>query len=76
MKEGLFHLKRNVGAFIHAGSCYKIEGQFISKQILITMICTCKVRNEIQTKRNEAKPNEAKRSQRKGNETNVFQNEM
>jgi hypothetical protein len=26
MKEGLFHLKRNVGAFIHAGSCYKIEG--------------------------------------------------
>jgi hypothetical protein len=76
MAEGLFHLKRNVCALIHAGSCYKIEGQFILKKILTTMICTCKVRNEIQTKRNEAKPNEAKRSQRKGNETNVFQNEM
>ena len=42
---------------------------------------TSKVRNEIQTKRNEAKLNEAKlneakRCQTKGNETNVFQNEM
>jgi hypothetical protein len=43
MAEGLFHLKRGVGAFIHAGSCYKIEGQFILKKILTTMICTCKV---------------------------------
>jgi hypothetical protein len=41
--------KRNVCALIHAGSCYKIEGQFILKKILTTMICTCKVRNEIQT---------------------------
>jgi hypothetical protein len=25
MAQGLFHLKRNVGAFIHVGSWYKIE---------------------------------------------------
>jgi hypothetical protein len=37
MAEGLFHLKRNVCALIHAGSCYKIEGQFILKKILTTM---------------------------------------
>jgi hypothetical protein len=27
MAQGLFHLKRNVGAFIHVGSWYKIECQ-------------------------------------------------
>ena len=30
---------------------------------------TCKVRNEIETRRNEAKPNETKRNQTKRNET-------
>jgi hypothetical protein len=30
---------------------------------------TCKVRNEIETKRNEMKPNETKRNQTKRNET-------
>jgi hypothetical protein len=42
---------------------------------------TCKVRNEIETKRNETKPNETERNEtksneRKRNEMKFFQNEM
>jgi hypothetical protein len=36
MAQGLFHLKRNVGAFV--GSWYSIEGQFLLKTILTTLI--------------------------------------
>ena len=38
MAQGLFHLKRNVGAFIYVESWYKIEGQFLLKTILTTLI--------------------------------------
>ena len=36
MAQGLFHLKRNVGAFV--GSWYSIEGQFLLKTLLTTLI--------------------------------------
>jgi len=38
MTQGLFHLKRNLGVFIHVGSWYRIEGQFLLKTILATLI--------------------------------------
>jgi len=44
MELGLFHLKRNVGAFIHVRSWFKIEGQFLLKNTHhinnVKLLCT------------------------------------